>query len=316
MSASMQWGVVFPGQGSQHKGMLTELIGSSSTVKAVFEQGSAVLGYDLIALVTDDPDEVLNQTALTQPVLLTAGVALYRLLQEYYPHQPTLMAGHSLGEYTALVCAGSLSFSEGIKLVAERGRLMQTAVPEGQGAMAAIIGLSLAEVTEACMLAAGEDTVSPANINGLAQIVISGHYEAVLRAMDEAKQKGAKLVKLLPVSVPSHCALMKEAAMDLHAYLAHVSLQSPQIPILHNVDVHMHQDIDDIRDVLVKQLYSPVRWVDTVDTFAAQGVTRVLELGPGQVLTGLNKRINKTVETYPIVDRQSLDAALSFLAHA
>lgn len=305
--------IVFPGQGSQQVGMLKELAISHPIVKQTFNEASQALGYDLFKLVMEGPEEQLNQTEFTQPALLTAGVAVYRVLQAQTSVKPAIMAGHSLGEYTALVCANSLAFAEAVTLVAERGQLMQAAVPAGIGAMAAIIGLETEIVQAICETAAQNEVVAPANINAIGQIVISGHIAAVERAVVLAKEQGAKIAKLIPVSVPSHCELMRPAAEKLKHYLQTVTISAPASCLIHNVDVQSHTAGDAISDVLAAQLYSPVRWVETIQYFAKQGITHILELGPGKILAGLNKRIDNQIVTLPVYDAASLQTALDLL---
>lgn len=307
---------VFPGQGSQQVGMLQELTTNYAIARQTFDEASTILGYDMLALATQGPEEKLNQTEYTQPALLTAGVAVYRVLQQLDNTKPAMMAGHSLGEYTALVCAGSLSFSDAVALVAERGRLMQAAVPQGTGAMAAIIGLEPAQIEAVCREAAQGEIVEPANINAVGQIVISGHKTAVERAVDIAKSTGAKIAKLIPVSVPSHCALMRPAAERFAAQLKAIDIKIPTTKLIHNADVTSHMQADDIRHILAAQLYSPVRWVETIQLFAKQGITRILELGPGKVLVGLNKRIDNNIETLPVYDEATLQQALNAISIA
>lgn len=310
----MSLAFVFPGQGSQSVGMLAELAAAYPLVRDTFAEASAALGYDLWQLTQDGPEDELNQTHITQPAMLTAGVAAWRVWQEKNGKTPMMMAGHSLGEYTALVCAGALSFADGVALVAERGRYMQEAVPAGTGAMAAILGLEDAQVVEACNSAAQGQVVSAVNFNSPGQVVIAGHAAAVERAMAAAKAMGAKRALPLPVSVPSHCALMQPAAERLADRLAGVSLQAPQIPVINNVDVAVAVEAAAIRQALARQLYSPVRWVETVRKMAADGVDALVECGPGKVLVGLNKRIVKDMKTFAIVDTASLDEALAALS--
>jgi len=303
--------MVFPGQGSQAVGMLSDLAESSPQVVETFEQASDLLGYDLWQLVQQGPAEELNQTARTQPAMLAAGVAVWRAWQAREGALPVVMAGHSLGEYTALVCAGALQFGDAIALVAERGRCMQSAVPEGVGAMAAILGLDDAAVAGVCETAAEGEVVSPVNYNSPGQVVIAGHATAVERATALAKQAGAKRAVLLPVSVPSHCALMESAAAEFADRLASVDIRSPQIPVLQNVDALAAADAAAIRESLGRQLYSPVQWVRTVQAMGARGVTRIIEAGPGKVLAGLCKRIDKNIAAEAVHDTASLDTALS-----
>lgn len=310
----MSLAFVFPGQGSQSVGMLAELAAAHDVVRATFAEASQALGYDLWQLTQAGPVEELNQTHITQPAMLTAGVAAWRVWQEKNGKAPAVMAGHSLGEYTALVCAGALAFADGVALVAERGRYMQEAVPAGTGAMAAILGLEDAQVVEACASAAQGQVVSAVNFNSPGQVVIAGHAAAVERAMEAAKAMGAKRALPLPVSVPSHCALMQPAAERLAQRLAGINLQVPQIPVINNVDVAVAADAAAIRQALARQLHSPVRWVETVQKMAADGVDALVECGPGKVLVGLNKRIAKDMKTFAIVDTASLDEALAALS--
>jgi [acyl-carrier-protein] S-malonyltransferase len=303
--------VVFPGQGSQSVGMLSDLAGTSPQVADTFAQAGEVLGYDLWQLVENGPVEELNQTSRTQPAMLAAGVAVWRAWQARGGAQPAVMAGHSLGEYTALVCAGALQFSDAVALVAERGRCMQSAVPEGVGAMAAILGLDDAAVAGVCETAAQGEVVSPVNYNSPGQVVIAGHVAAVERAIQLAKEAGAKRAVLLPVSVPSHCSLMTSAATEFAARLAQVEISSPRIPVIQNVDALAHTDPASIRENLGRQLYSPVQWVRSVQAMGARGVTRIIEAGPGKVLAGLCKRIDKSIDTVALHDTASLDGALS-----
>ena len=304
-------GVVFPGQGSQAVGMLSDLAGASPEVGDAFAQASEVLGYDLWQLVQNGPAEELNQTARTQPAMLAAGVAVWRVWQARGGAMPVVMAGHSLGEYTALVCAGALRYGDAISLVAERGRCMQSAVPEGVGAMAAILGLDDAAVTGVCDTAAQGEVVSPVNFNSPGQVVIAGHAAAVERATQLAKEAGAKRAVLLPVSVPSHCSLMMSAASEFAVRLAQVEISSPQIPVIQNVDAVAHADPVAIRENLGRQLYSPVQWVRSIQAMGALGVSRVIEAGPGKVLAGLCKRIDKSIAAAAVHDTASLDSALS-----
>lgn len=307
----MSFAAVFPGQGSQSIGMLAEFNLNYPHVKHVFTEASKTLGYDLWELIQTGPDERLNATERTQPALLAAGVALWRVWQSKNGSAPAYMAGHSLGEYTALVCAGALDFKAAIKLVEFRGQAMQQAVPAGAGAMAAILGLEDGAVREACDEAALNQVVQAVNFNSPGQVVIAGEKTAVDRAMAACSAKGAKRAVLLPVSVPSHCSLMKPAAEQLAVKLADIPLTPPQFPVIHNVDVAAHDSADAIRQVLKEQLYSPVRWAETVQLLASRGVTKLVEFGPGRVLSGLTKRINKAVEAYPVYDPQTLQAALN-----
>lgn len=301
---------LFPGQGSQSIGMLSELSEGYSEVYATLDEASVVLGYDLRDLIMNGPEEQLNSTLYTQPAMLAAGVAAWRVWCAVSEIRPRWMAGHSLGEYTALVCAGALNFAEGLKLVSERARLMQEAVPVGAGAMAAILGLSDEEVGAVCSEASSDaESVTPANFNSPGQVVIAGNSGAVGRAAELAKAAGAKRAVLLPVSVPSHCALMKPAARQFRIMLDKVDFASPAAQIVHNVDVVTHADAEGIRTALEQQLYGSVRWTETIAQLSAQGVTRFIECGPGRVLAGLTKRISKESAIQSIYDSSSLSAA-------
>ncbi len=302
--------IVFPGQGSQSIGMLSALATDYSQVVDTFELASDVLGYDLWQLVQDGPADELNETDKTQPAMLAAGVAVWRVWQDAGGAAPLLMAGHSLGEYTALVCAGALDFQDAVGLVAERGRCMQSAVPAGSGAMAAILGLDDAAVAAVCEQAAAGEVVSPVNYNSPGQVVIAGRTEAVLRAMALAKEAGARRAVQLPVSVPSHCALMQPAAEQFADRLNRTVIKTPAIKVMQNVDATLHDEPDSIRENLSRQLYSPVQWVASVQAMGQQGVTRIIEAGPGKVLTGLCKRIDKTMVAAAVFDKASLTEAL------
>jgi len=303
--------IVFPGQGSQSVGMLADLYQNYPLVQDTFNEASAALGYDLWALIANGPEEQLNETQRTQPALLTASVAVWRLWQQQGGATPAYFAGHSLGEYSALVCAGVLSLADAVKLVEKRGQYMQQAVPAGTGAMAAIIGLDDAAIAKACADAAQGEVVAPVNYNSPGQVVIAGHKAAVERAGEACKAAGAKRALPLPVSVPSHCALMRPAAEQLAADLAALHFNTPVIPVVNNVDVEQADSAEAIKEALIRQLYSPVRWTETIEYFAAQGVTEVLELGAGKVLSGLIKRINKELNTSSITDSAALSAALT-----
>jgi len=305
-----QFAFVFPGQGSQTVGMLTELAATYPLVEETFREASDALGYDLWQLVSQGPAEELNKTWQTQPALLAASVAIYRVWQQQGGEQPALMAGHSLGEYSALVCAGVLNFADAVKLVELRGKLMQEAVPEGTGAMQAIIGLDDAAIRKACEESAQGQVVSPVNFNSPGQVVIAGNKEAVERAGAACKAAGAKRALPLPVSVPSHCALMKPAADKLAVALESITFNAPAVPVINNVDVKAETDAAAIRHALVRQLYSPDRWTESVEAMAAQGVTQLLEMGPGKVLTGLTKRIVDSLTAAAVNDTASLTAAL------
>jgi [acyl-carrier-protein] S-malonyltransferase len=306
----MSFAIVFPGQGSQAVGMLAELAGEWSQVGETFSEASDALGYDLWQLVQNGPDTDLNQTDKTQPAMLAAGIACWRVWQAAGGATPSYMAGHSLGEYSALVAAGAMDFASAIKLVEKRGQLMQAAVPQGQGAMAAILGLTDEQVIDACDKASQGDVVQAVNFNAPGQVVVAGATAAVERAVELAKEAGAKRALILPVSVPSHCALMQDAATELANSLADIEIKTPAIKVIHNVDVAAHDSADEIRDLLAKQLYSPVRWVETIQTLSQAGVTSLVESGPGKVLAGLNKRIDRGMNASPLFDSASLAKAL------
>ena len=301
----MSFAFVFPGQGSQSVGMMGAY-GDLAAVRDTFTEASDVLKQDIWAMVADGPAEALNQTINTQPVMLTAGVAVYRAWLSQGGAVPAFMAGHSLGEYTALVAAGALSFADALPLVRYRAEVMQSAVAEGVGAMAAILGLDDDTVRAVCAEAAQGEVVEAVNFNSPGQVVIAGNKAAVERGMELAKAKGAKRALPLPVSVPSHCALMRPAADKLAQYLSSVSVKAPAIPVLHNADVAAYDNETAIKDALVCQLYSPVRWVETVRALADRGVTHVAECGPGKVLAGLNKRIDERVLALALSDAAAI----------
>ena len=306
----MNFALVFPGQGSQSVGMLAELADAHPQIKATFQEASDALGYDLWRLIQDGPEDELGKTHITQPAMLTGGVAIWRLWQSQTDAMPAIMAGHSLGEYSALVGAGSLSLSDAVNLVADRGRFMQEAVPAGVGAMAAILGLDDEQVIAVCEGAAGDEVVTAVNFNSPGQVVIAGHAAAVERAVDGAKEAGAKRALMLPVSVPSHCSLMMPAAEQLAARLADITINAPTIPVLNNVDVKAESDPAAIREGLKRQLFCPVRWVETINAIAKQDISNIVECGPGKVLAGLNKRINKQMTAYTTSDVAGFDKAL------
>ena len=302
--------MVFPGQGSQAVGMLKDLAENYPVVKSTFDEASQVLGYDLWTLVQAGPAEELNKTWQTQPALLAASVAIYRVWQSINGPQPEFMAGHSLGEYSALVCAGVIDFKDAIKLVELRGKLMQEAVPSGTGAMFAIIGLDNDSIKKACEQAAQGQIVAPVNFNSPGQVVIAGNKEAVERAGALCKEAGAKRALPLAVSVPSHCALMKPAADKLATTLNNMTFNPPQFAVINNVNVKVESSADNIKAALIAQLYSPVRWTETVEEMAKQGVTLLVEMGPGKVLTGLTKRIVDSLSACAVNDKASLDVAI------
>lgn len=309
-----KFAMVFPGQGSQAVGMLTELAEQFSIVEETFKQASEVLGYDLWSLVQHGPADELNKTWQTQPALLAASVAVYRVWQQQYPQlQPTLMAGHSLGEYSALVCAGAIDFQDAVKLVELRGKLMQQAVPEGTGAMYAIIGLDNDSIIKACQNAEQGEVVSAVNFNSPGQVVIAGAKAAVERAAVLCKEAGAKRALPLAVSVPSHCALMKPAADQLAVSLESIAVKSPAVAVINNVDVKTENDAQAIRHALVRQLYSPVRWTETVEKMATNGIEVLVEIGPNKVLNGLTKRIADNLQAVSVNDPASLSTVEQLL---
>ena len=303
---------VFPGQGSQAIGMLNGFA-DNIIVQQTLAEASDALQFDLAKLIADGPKEELDLTTNTQPVMLTAAVAMYRAWIAAGGKTPTLVAGHSLGEYSALVAAGVIQFKDAVPLVRFRAKAMQEAVPVGQGGMAAILGLSDADVLAVCAEAAQGDVVEAVNFNAPAQVVIAGNKAAIERACELAKAKGAKRALVLAVSAPFHSSLLKPASDRLREYLAGVTFSAPQIPLINNVDVAIVSDVDGIKDALVRQAANPVRWVESVQKMAAEGVTDVVECGPGKVLAGLTKRINGELTGHAIVDQASLDAVLELL---
>jgi [acyl-carrier-protein] S-malonyltransferase len=294
--------------------MLSELAAEFTCVKETFTEASNALGFDLWELVADGPAERLGQTQHTQPAMLAAGVAVWRAWKEFGGPMPSHMAGHSLGEYTALVCAGAMPFTETISLVAERGRLMQSAVPESEGAMAAILGLDDDVVRALCTQAAEKGVVEAANYNSPGQVVIAGQSEAVSHAMELCKESGAKRALMLPVSVPSHCSLMRSAADRLAEKLEGVQISRTGVPVIHNVNVLAESDAGEIRRLLAEQLYSPVRWVETIQALGRDGVTLVIEAGPGKVLAGLVKRTDRSLRGLPMFDRNTMNLAKEALS--
>ena len=304
----MKFAFVFPGQGSQSMGMMAAY---GDGVRQTFQEASDALDMDLWDLVANGSAEALNQTVNTQPVMLTAGVAVWRLWQQQGGAMPAMMAGHSLGEYTALACAGAIGFADAVRLVRLRAEAMQSAVPEGVGAMAAVLGLDDDTVRALCAEAAQGEVLEAVNFNSPGQVVIAGNKAAVDRGCALAKEKGAKRALPLPVSVPSHCALMKPAAEKLSAALAGIEIKAPAVPVLHNADVAAYADPDAIRDALARQLYRPVRWVETVQAMGQQGVQLIAECGPGKVLAGLNKRILDNVPTLAVTDMAAMEDVLA-----
>lgn len=293
--------------------MLSELAASHAEVGTTFAEASELLGRDLWGMLADGNQALINQTENTQPLMLAAGVAVWRVWCKTTELRPSTMAGHSLGEFTALVCAGSVAFEEAVVLVRERARLMQLAVPTGAGAMAAVIGLDDSVVENVCANAAGSGIVAPVNFNAPGQVVIAGETAAVEQAISGAKEAGARRAVVLPVSVPSHCALMEPAAAEFRSFVDSAAIATPQIPVIHNVDAVSHSETDLIRDVLVRQLHNPVRWVQGIRAMHDQGISTFVECGPGKVLTGLNKRIVKGCDALPLHDEQTLGAAVEFI---
>ena len=301
---------VFPGQGSQSVGMLSALAQDFSIVRDTFAEASDILSYDLWTLVQEGPAERLNQTLHTQPAMLAAGVAIYRVWVEESGTQPDFMAGHSLGEYTALVCAESLAYRDALALVVDRARFMQEAVPEGMGGMIAILGMADEDIMRLCKEQARGDVLEPANFNSPGQLVVAGSQAAVQRLADAAGNAGAKKVVILPVSIPSHCSLMHPAAARLAERLDGVTLEIPKVPVVNNVDVRTLNQPEQIKDALVRQLYSPVRWSESIRYLARQGMAAVVELGPGRVLSGLTKRIDRSLLAMAIEDSATLEQAM------
>ena len=305
----MSFAFVFPGQGSQSVGMMAAY-GDTAVVRATFDEASAALGDDLWAMVAEGPAEVLTQTVNTQPVMLTAGIAAWRLWQEKGGKNPAVLAGHSLGEYAALVAAGVISLKDAVPLVRLRATAMQEAVPVGTGAMAAILGLDTPGIVAACAEAAQGEVVEPVNFNANGQTVIAGHKAAVERAMDACKARGAKMAKALPVSAPFHSSLIRPAADKLAARLAELTLNVPSIPVINNVDVAIENEPARIKDALIRQAYNPVRWAETIQKMAARGVSTVAECGPGKVLAGLTKRCADGVVGVALADAAAIEANL------
>ena len=306
----MSTAFIFPGQGSQSVGMMAGLTESHPDIQNTFEEASDVLGYNLWELVCDGPKEKLNSTEFTQPAMLVAGVASWRVWQAAGGAAPAIMAGHSLGEYTALVCAGALAFTDAVSLVSDRARYMQAAVPEGQGAMAAVLGLNDDAVRTLCDEQAAGEILQAVNYNAPGQVVVAGSNTAVQRLVENAKQAGAKRALPLPVSVPSHCTLMQPATDNMAERLNTIEISVPAIPVIHNVNVAAAANADEIRDLLARQISEPVRWVETIQQVAENGVDTLVECGPGKVLCGLNKRINRDMKCITLVSQSDLDTAL------
>ena len=308
---------VFPGQGSQSIGMLGELAGKYPLVIELFAAVSDHIGYDVWKLVQHGPESTLNQTEYTQVAMLVADVAVYQVLRQQGIEQPAMMAGHSLGEYAALVSAGAIHLLDAANLVGTRGRLMQETVPFGQGAMAAIVGMTDEDVQALCIQSStATEQVTPANYNAIGQVVIAGHTGAVERAIKQADDLGARLAKIIPVSVPCHCSLLTQAAEEFADSLQRTEFKVPTLPVISNVNLNIYQSVEQIRTLLKEQLYSPVRWVETIQTMKNQGIECVVECGPGKVLSGLIKRIDKSLDTISVNDSSSLELYCARLPRA
>jgi [acyl-carrier-protein] S-malonyltransferase len=302
---------LFPGQGSQSVGMMSALAEDFSSVKDTFAEASAVLGYDLWAICSEGPAEELNKTEITQPAMLVAGIATWRIWQHLGGDQPDYFAGHSLGEYTALVAAGVIQFGDAVSIVAERGRLMQQATPAGAGAMAAVLGLDDDVLRGLCEQVANGEVVACANYNAPGQVVISGDSAAVERVGELAKQAGARRVLALPVSVPSHCLLMKSAAIELKNVLLATHFSDSSVPVVQNADVSTYQDAEQVREALARQLWQPVRWTETIASLLDSGVDKFVECGPGKVLAGLNRRISKGTSVFALIGQEAINQAMA-----
>ena len=310
MNKDPKLAIVFPGQGSQTIGMLDNLITIDKKAREIVNIASDVLGYDILKIISDGPKEKLDSTEVTQPAILLTSYVTWLLWKHESNTIPSVLAGHSLGEYTALLCADIISFEDAIMIVSERGKYMQQSVPDSTGAMAAILGLDDSLIEQLCSNAAEDEIVSAANYNSPGQVVVSGHKNAVNRMINLAKNAGARRAILLPVSVPSHCVLMKDTANKFSKLLDKITFNNAQIPILQNVDAKLKTNAADIKTALIKQLYEPVRWVDTINEIHRIGVTKIIECGPNNVLSGLIKRIEKSFELFSISDRPSLDKTL------
>ncbi|PTN11544.1 ACP S-malonyltransferase [Nitrosomonas aestuarii] len=311
----MKFAFVFPGQGSQSIGMMAGY-DDLPVVRETFAEASDILGQNFWSMVSDGPADDLNLTINTQPLMLIGGVAVYRAWKNLGGNMPARLAGHSLGEYTALVASGALSFADALKLVRFRAQIMQQAVPDGTGGMAAILGLDDAVITTICQEVDAlndQESLEPANFNSPGQVVIAGHRNAVLKGIELAKERGAKRAVILPMSIPSHCRLMKPAAEKMRQQFAQTILQMPEIPVVHNVDAQVHDDIDSIKEILARQLFSPVHWVDTIRAFAADDITHIAECGPGNILTGLNKRIDRNLQYLSFTNSDAIREALAIL---
>jgi [acyl-carrier-protein] S-malonyltransferase len=311
----MKFALVFPGQGSQSVGMMKGYA-DLPIIQETFSEASDILHEDFWAMVNNGPSDSLNLTTNTQPLMLMSGIAVYRAWKNLGGADPSFIAGHSLGEYTALVVSGAMSFKDALSIVRFRGEAMQQAVPEGTGKMAAILGLEDNVIQAVCSEISKNsenESLEPANFNSPGQVVIAGHKNAVLRGIELAKEKGAKMAVLLPMSVPSHCSLMASAAEKMQQRLETIPLLAPSIPIIHNADVKQHNNSTDIKNILVKQLCIPVRWTETINAFNTENVTHIAECGPGKILTGLNKRINKNLQNIALSDTNALQQALNIL---
>tara|TARA_B100000686_G_scaffold211552_1_gene218430 strand:+ start:510 stop:1448 length:939 start_codon:yes stop_codon:yes gene_type:complete len=311
----MKFSFVFPGQGSQSVGMMKGY-SDLTIVKDTFSEASDILNDDFWAMANNGPPDILNLTTNTQPLMLISGVAIYRAWKNLGGADPTFIAGHSLGEYTALVVSGVMTFKDALSIVQFRGSVMQQAVPEGVGKMAAILGLDDETIQAICIeitRKSKKELLEPANYNSPGQVVVAGHKNAVLRGIELAKKKGAKMAVLLPMSVPSHCSLMASAAKKMQKRLETIKMQAPSIPVIHNADVKQHKDSTDIKDILVKQLCIPVRWTETINSISAENITHIAECGPGRILTGLNKRIAKNLKNITLADADALHQAMNIL---
>ena len=301
---------LFPGQGSQSVGMMSGLADDFSLVESTFKEASAVLGYDLWNVVAKGPAEALNKTEVTQPAMLVSAIATWRIWQELGASQPDFFAGHSLGEYSALVAVGVIPFKDAVLIVAERGRLMQQATPTGTGAMAAVLGLDDQALRDICTRVTGDEIVACANFNAPGQVVISGDKDAVATAGDMARQAGARRVLPLPVSVPSHCLLMKPAAAKLQELLLNLHFADSALSVIQNADVRSYADAEQVKDALARQLWQPVRWTETIESLLKSGVNRFVECGPGKVLAGLNRRISKQSKVFALTTRAAFEDAM------
>ena len=311
MNTQINLAIVFPGQGSQSVGMMNELLETESELSSIFDSASEVLGYDLLDIINFGPEKKLNQTKITQPALVASAYATWLMCKDILQSSTTVFAGHSLGEYTALVCAGVIEFQDAIALVAERGKCMQKAVPLDTGAMAAILGLENEQIAQICTVAAESEIVSTANFNSPGQVVIAGDKSAVERAIVMARDIGAKRALLLPVSVPSHCWLMKEAADEFAITLNKTHFNDAETPVIQNVNAEVKTKSNEIKKALLEQLYMPVHWVDSINRMQSMGVNKIIECGPGKVLSGLIKRIDRSIQIHSVQNKVSLIKALN-----